>query len=705
MRRRLAIAALLATTCLTPKSASAAPVVGFLAGALGVATGAAIASTAAYAAGAAFAGTFFGGLLVKTAVAVGLSAIAARLQRKNINTPPPSSRMANFAQAITYAETVYGRVRKGGPLGYTTFRSRRRFWAPIIAAHPIEGIVEHWLDERVVTLSANPNLNQYNIIGPHLTNRGRIEVFTGDDPANSYLVNISPEWTEAHDFKGLSGAVLWTGRPAPEDFTKVFPTGRHWSYAPVFDGHNQIYDPRDQTRKYTNNSALVLAHWITERLGQDVDWDEIAREANVCDELVTNKEGTTQPRWTTNGTISDDQEFEDQRALMAVSCDAFMYERIDGKVGFKVGRFTTPAVTLGPSDFETIEIVEGNWGADSPTEVAGTYIEPANAWRETGSGVWVEDNTGRRVRDEPALYMVNNHNQASRINKRIAKTRRAQYRITGTIGPIGYELLGGDNGGAHRFFRFVQPELDFDEYFEIGELVWESMTRFTISANSVRPEDFDFNAATEEPDRPTINKPTNNDDIEDLTGLGVLSPGNGILHFNWDEQDESLNQQIRISVTGANDWQIYSVPSGQETLVITGLTDGQEYEYQGRNRTAALREGDWVPETPGAVTAIENATPPAALDSFGASLSGADVDVTLTAPNDENYFGTRIYRATNSTDFNTAVLVRTEYGIPSNADSWTDSAPGSGDQSYWAEPINQSNIAGPRSGPETVTVP
>lgn len=702
MRRRLLVAAFLATTCLTPARADAAPVVAFVAGIFGVASASALATTAAYAAGAAFAGSIVGGIIVRTLVAVGLSAIAAKLQRQNISAPPPSYRMANFAQAITYAETVYGRVRKGGPLGFTGFRSSRRFWVPILAAHPIEGVVEHWLDERTVTLSDNVNQNQYNIVGSPLTNTGRIELFTGSEPANSYLVSAFPEWTEDHDFRGLSGAVLWTGRPSQEDFTTFFPTGTYWAYAPVFDGHSEIYDPRDDTRKYTNNSALVIAHWLTEVLGKDVDWDSVAIEADVCDEEVTNAELGTQPRWTTNGTISDDQDYEDQRALMAASCDLYMFERIDGKVGFKVGRFIAPGVVLRPADFTTIELVEGNWGADAPTEVAGTYVEPANAWRETGSGVWVEDDSGRRVRDEPALYMVNNHNQASRLNKRIARSRRAKYRLNGTIGAIGYELMGGDNGGSHRFFRFVHPELGVEEFFEIGELTRENAFRFSISAISVNPEDFDFDAATEEPARPIIREASNNNDIPDLIGLGVLVPGSGSIDFTWDEQHESLNQQIRIAETGSDQWQIYTVPGGQQSLRITGLMDGQEYDYQGRNRTAALREGDWT--TVETVTAIQNTTPPAALTAFAVALSGSDVDVTLTAPNDANYFATRIYRATDSVDFGDAVEVRTEYGIPSNADSWMDMAPGTGDQSYWAEPINQSGVAGPRAGPEIVTV-
>ena len=696
MRRSTLIAAFLATTALTPSPVHAAPVVGFIAGALGVASGTGLAATAAYAAGAAFTGTAIGGFVVKATLAIGLSALAAKLQPKP-SIPPPAARMANFAQPISYAEWVFGRTRKGGPLGFTGFAASRRYYVPILAAHPIEGAVEHWLDEKIVTLTGATTGS--NITGGGLDGYGRIDVFTGGagQVANADLVARFPEVTEEFDFAGLSGAYVWAARPNPEDFTALYPRGREWAYAPVIDGCNRIYDPRDGSTGYTSNAALVLAYWLTEILGREVDWDEVAQEANASDATVNSTEFGPLPRWTLNGTISDDQEFEDQRAQMAAACDAFVYERTDGKVGFKVGRWIVPTVTLGPDDFLSLEITEGNWGADAPTEVACTYVEPQNAWRETPSGAWVEDATARPVRDEPALYMITNHNQATRINRRLARMKRARYRISGTMGPIGYELIG------QRFFRVQHAALGLDAYFEVGELTREGVATFSISANSVEPSDFADDIV--EPERPAYDAVTSDNAVPDLSGLVASAVAGGALDFEWDAQDESLTQQIRIVEQGGSDWQIVTVPEGQQNLRVTGLRDGVTYEYQGRNRTAALRVGEWYPETPDAIAVVVNSTPPDALAGFSVTLSGSDVDIAFTAPNDANYFATRIYRAPFGDPFGSATLVRTEYGIPSNADSWTDVAPGSGAKSYWAEPINQSGVAGALEGPETVSVP
>jgi hypothetical protein len=701
MRRSMLIAAFLATTALTPTRADAGPALLFVGGLFGVggAAGAIVGGT--YAAGAAFAGTLWGGLLVRTVLSVGLSLLAAKLNQPTI--PPPAARMVNFAQPVSYAEWVFGRTRKGGPIGFTGFLDNKRYYVPILASHSIAGIAAHWLDEGVVTLNSETDQTLSNIAtGVNASGYGRINAFLGQSgqAVDAGLNTAFAEITTSHNFKGLSGAVIWCKRPPKNKFSTIYPRHRQWAYAPVIDGNDQIYDPRGATSTgYSNNAALVIAYWLVEVLGREVDWADVAIEADVCDELVTNAEAATQPRWTINGTISDDQDFEDQRAQLAGACDAFMYERADGKVGFKVGRWIEPTVTLTPADFLSFEITEGNWGAGAATEVACVYTEPENAWRETPSGTWIEDATARPIRDEPKLYMSTNHNQTARMNKRIARTKRARYQLRGTLNMIGYELL------EQRFVRVVHPEMGIDAYFEIGELAREGAAVFSLTANSVTSEDFDFVAATEEPTRPVFDSVTNNDDIEDVAGLSATAVESGAVDFSWTAADESLTQQIRLRVDSDTDWQTYTVPEGDNQIRITGLIDTETYEYQALNRTAALRPGDWKPDTPDTIVVVANSTAPAVLDDFSGTLDGSDVDLDFTAPNDPNYFATRIYRATDSTDFSNASLIRTEYGIPSNADAWTDTAPGSGDQSYWAEPINASGVEGTKSGPETITIP
>ena len=597
MKRSWLFAALLGCTCLTPRPAEAQPVVLWVAGALGTAAaGSAIAATAAYTAGAAFAASVVGGFIVKTVVAIGLSALAAQLAPKP-TAPPPSVQMANFAQPIAYAEWVYGRTRKGGFLGFTGFAKDKRYYVPILAAHPIEGVVQHWLDERLVTLTDEADQDKSNITEAPIAGYGRINVFDGaagqqvDPGLNDAFVEI----TEEFDFATLSGAVLWAARPPASSFTQIYPESRQWAYAPVIDGKKDLFDPRDGGRRFTSNAALVLADWIVEILGREVDWDEVADEAEACDGQILNAEGYLQNRWELNGTLSDEQDFEGQRVSLAAACDAFLYERTDGKVGFTVGRWIEPELTLGPDDFLSLELNSGEFGADAPDEVAGVYTEPENGWRETPSGAWVENEVAKPSRDEPQLFMVTNHNQISRLNKRLARTKLAEYQLTATIGFQGYEILGGRDGGrAHRFFRVVHPEMQIDAVFEVGELTREASGVFSLTANSVTPADFDFDAASEEPKRPVYESVEGDNGIPVPGGLAVTASGGGSATIEWDAQSEAYSQELRYQLTAASSpWMTVSAVEEETSLVLSGLTAGAEYAAQIRNRSAGLGLSDW----------------------------------------------------------------------------------------------------------------
>lgn len=721
MNKSLFVAALMGCTALG-SPAKAAPAVAFVQGAVAAFAGSAViggsVAAAGFTAGVAFGASAVGGLIIKAAVlglasaalnkvmSTGLPKITADLS--NVSSASPADRMANFAQALAPVEWVYGIVRKGGPLGFTGFAYSRRWYVPILAGHPIDGVEQWYLDEWQVgrATSQDGNWLEANILNPSPAySYGRVDLLNGDH--TSYHPGLNgrfPELTSAHDFKGLAVVVAWAKRPPADEFTTVYPTGGQWAITPVFRGHNAIYDPRTDTTGYSNNAALVIAHWLTE-WGHEVDWTEVAAEADICDETVTNLDGGTQARWTLNGTLDESMEWEDQRAMLAAACDCFFYERTDGKTGFKVGRWIEPTVTLTAEDFLSIQIKRGQYGADRVSEVAPIYVEPDNAWRETSAGSWVEDAANKQVRDEPKLYFCNSHNQASRVAKRMAKSKRAAFQISGTITGMGYELIG------QRFFRVVLPEFGVDDYFEIGELTHTGLFNFTFTANSVLESDFAFDAAAEEPTPPSRSTVTNSDEVPAVVTLDATATAGGALDFTWSEEGgDTYLREIQLKRTDETDWQRHYVPDGQGTLRVTGLVDQATYEAQIRLRSGAGRTGEWSPATPITAVVVADANPPAALDAFNAVLDGVDVDVTLTAPNSGNYYATRIYRAADSTDFANASLVHTEYGPRANPDSWTDTDPAADygtaptELMYWGIPINSSGQEGPASGPVTVTL-
>jgi hypothetical protein len=696
---RIVLAGLLCSTAL-PGAAHADPITAFAGGLLnaaGAATWLASGAVGAWNAGFAV-GQFLTTTLVgKAVLAVGLSAASKALQGR----PPvasPSDRLVNYAQPISYMERGYGRVRKGGPICFTGFTGNWRHYGVLIAAHRTLGPVEHWLDKREVELDGSNNVTT----APYTTGGtayAKIRAFRGLPGQAAYALWVSnfPEITAAHDFAGLSYGALAARRPPGELFDDLYPSGREPVYAPVWDMNDRVFDPRSATYGWTDNAALIIAA-EAEFHGKAVDWDEVAEEANHCGVLVTNAEGGTQAKWTLNGVFDDSQSWEVVRDQMAIACDAWFYERSDGKVGFKVGGWTAPELVLRDDDFLSLTLSEGASGPDTPGQFSIKYVDPARGYLETPSGAYVLD--AGAGRSEQSAWLVNSHNQASRIAKRLALKARPKYALRGTIKIIGYEAIG------QRFVRVISDQLGINRVFEVDRLVREAGGRtFTIEGSNAASADFDFVAATEEPDRPVYAEVISEDDIPDVTGFdGMAISGTGgvaQIEWFWDAQDLAFSQEVRFR-RSPQDWQIASPVAGQNSLITTGLLDGGSYDAQVRNKTSSGRLGDWSPMI--ARGALANSTPPGALSLFAASLVGADVAISWRAPNSAVYFATRVFRGP-TTSFGAASLIHTEYGIPSASDGWDDLSPPSGTWRYWAEAINASGVAGPLSGPLTVTVP
>lgn len=712
MRRSLLIGAMLATTCLTPSRASAEPVSAFIAG-LGVAfTGGAAAGTVAGLAGGALAagyatGVFLSGYVGQTLLSLGLSAVAARLNRQR--APSPSARMVNFAQPITYAEWVFGRTRKGGPLGFTGFKSgddvvtgkggAKRHFSPVLAMHQCEGIVEHWLDEQIVEVDGNGT-----VITGDQSSYYRIRPFNGQpgQVADPELVARFDEITSAFDFVGLAGAHIWARRPSDEKFNTVYPNGKQAAYAPVIDGFNQVYDPRDQTHKWTQNAGLNIAAIIEHVWGRSTRDDLVAIEADVAAQQVAKRGGGLQDLWQINGTLSDDQTFSDQQGMIMAAADVWFYELPGGEVGFKLGRWEDPVITLRDADFLSVELATGNAKLGTVSEVALRYVEPANGWKETACAAVVVDPDARQNRSEPEGYLVSNHNQAYRVTRRLAALENSDFSLRGTLKSIGRFLRGE---------RFVKIALaGFPEFtIEVGKLVSNGGATFDLEGVSVTADDFAPDVSLIEPERPSYAKVASDDAVPDLVGFSGTALSNGQIRYTWAAvDDEGLNQRVRWRKTGDLDWQVVPVESGQASLIVTGLGDAT-IEAQGQNLTGTKRGSDWLPDPADLTDSVVNATAPAALVSFDAVANGVDVDVDFVSPNDPEYRGTRIYRAdyeptySEGFDFSHAALVHTEYGAAGAADAWTDLAQAAGQHAYWAQPINSSGQPGAKSGPNIVT--
>lgn len=695
---RLVLPASLCCTVLVPTQAVAAPVVSFVLGVLntsGIATGFG-ASFGAFAAGVSFGSSLVGSALVQLAAVAVLSSVANRLApRPKAPTLTPTQQMVNYAQPVSPMRWLAGTTRLGGPLALTAFADNARHYGVLIAAHSTVGPVQHYLDDQEVAVGLDGAVLTAPFVG-HVSLRS----YTGQagQGADQVLLDTFSEITSADDFAGLSWVAATASRVADADFSTVYVNGREPQVIPVWQGDDQIYDPRTSSRGYTNNAALVIARWA-ERNGKTVDWTEIAREADACDVLIPNADGGLQRRWTINVALDDDVTWGDGLARLIEACDAWVYERADGALGLVVGRWVQPDVVLLPRDFLAVTWSDGNYGPDEVGEFVATYVEPARDYYEAQSGAVIVA-PGRRETIE--CFACDSHNQAVRVARAAGRRSRAPMRLQGTIKLRGFEIVGK---------RFVAVNLTgaapLDTVLEIEELNLNSDGQtWAITASQVSEVDFSDADANYEPARPTYANITSQDDVPVPSGLTaeVVSGSGGVaqIALAWPAQPAHLTPVLRMR-QAAGEWQEIITGSGATSYLLTGLADRKTYEFQLRNRTSSLRVSDWSPGTPVSVEAIADTIPPAALPEFDVTVVGTSAQVAFTAPNDPAYMQTRIWRG-ESVDFAAAIAIRIEAGAPNLADVYEDGPLTPGEYFYWAEPLNGSGIAGPRSGPAEIAI-
>ncbi|WP_312529443.1 hypothetical protein [Paracoccus sp. (in: a-proteobacteria)] len=698
MRLKIALVAL--ALMLLAQPSEAGPIAGLVVSIAGMWAGQA-AATALINAGLIAAGGF-----AAMAVTVGVATLVGIAYQMLMPVKQPDFPATNYnpQQPVSYMTRLYGVVRTGGPIGMTKFtrvpdfpgkgRKREyRVYTVILAAHRIKGLLQWYVDDRAVTLNANDFVVQkpYDPAGDVGL---RFHRGTMDQAADALLVSSVPEWTAQHDMAGLAYVVARAKRLEDENFNEIYPNGKP-VIAPVVEGNDNIYDPRTGTRGYTRNWALCFAHELNNYQGVSVDWDLVALEADVCDQQVPNGEGSTRPRWRADGLFTSDMTDADVRAQFLTAAAGMFYETDSGKVGFFAGRWMEPELTLTPADFLTYTLTETK-DIDAAAQYVTRYIEPANDFRETPSGTW--NRRDGRARKEIKAPLISSHHQAIAIAKLAEASDNARYQISGTLKFVGIELRG------KRFVRFDDPASGISFAVQIKKLaLGESWMTWSFEGASTEPGDW-LVGADEFPSRPVYSKLDSDAVIDPVDGFNVVAgpstSGAATLIATWVADDGSYTQQLRFSVAGSEQWQVVDVPKGSARHQQSGLLDGEFYEWQIRNGRSG-KYSDW--SLPLTVQAIADTAVPPALIGFDVTGGSGQALISFGTPNSPKYNAARIYRGPSAV-FADAMVVHTEYGSANIDESWTDTGLAAGTYWYWAEPINPSGRAGPRSGPLSAAV-
>lgn len=391
---------------------------------------AAIPIIAAVAAGSAAAA---GAYAVAAVITIASAVATAALTKKNAggSYKDQSERKQVLRASASPKTVVYGEVETSGTLFFSEeepgnqTKNERLYLAITMAGHELSGIKDIYLaDDHISDYGENAEYEFHN-------NRSTV------DP---YLLANAPSWKDDMIGRG----VAWL-RVTLKFNADKFPAGipnvkvRKLGWA--------VYDPRTGETKYSNNAALVILHFYRHYLNvpdNEINWDQFQEAANICDELVSCGDDTTEPRYTINGEWDLSETKSAVLDEMLASC-AGDPTYIGGRHGLLVGAYYGPAIYEINEDqlAGDIEIMPEVSQRERVNTIKGTFIDPLQGFSEVDFPIvtvdeWLKED-GVEISQDMKLRFVTSEFQAQRLadiklkRTRISRTMNLPLNLSGYI--------------------------------------------------------------------------------------------------------------------------------------------------------------------------------------------------------------------------------------------------------------------------------
>lgn len=500
------------------------------------------------------------------AVAGAALAFYASEQQEKLNTKSPLRDNEPSAQTVRSSKApvrfILGRVSTGGVL----------VWAQEQAGAQGEGEWLHLvyvLCEGPITALENIYLGEEEIgsYGAHAT----YELVVNPTQVNAFLKANCPDWKDSQIGRGLS-FVRVSLQYSAEKFPSGIPDTRF-----VVRGRNDVYDPRTGTAVYSANTALHLLWFLRARCGvpdDEIVFETFASAANVCDEALTNADGSTSQRYRSGCVIGADEQRTGVLQKLEAACGGHLI-RVGGRWMLQAGAY------YGPYDFEITEdmVIGTVTGSTEPTNdsaintVRGTFIDPSQSWTETdypevSVAEWIGEDGGEAAETLTYSYVTDPY-QAQRLANMELRRRRAGGAISIPMNFAGYNCRPG------RVVRVNLPSLNI-----LGEFIVSDWSMGDSEGCTVQVKQYEaaiFDDAVGQPYNPIgfINLPAG--------GLGTPSAvtwtqdttaevTQGVL--SWLPPTGIVKEYIVIVRQGATAVQSHNVPATSTEIAINGLPSG-----------------------------------------------------------------------------------------------------------------------------------
>ncbi|RON90344.1 phage tail tip fiber protein [Pseudomonas fluorescens] len=500
------------------------------------------------------------------AVAGAALAFYAAEQQEKLNTKSPLRDNEPSAQTVRSSKApvrfILGRVSTGGVL----------VWAQEQPGAQGEG---EWL-HLVYVLCEGPIAALENIylgeeeIGSYGA-QATYELVVNPTQVNAFLKANCPDWKDSQIGRGLS-FVRVSLQYSAEKFPSGIPDTRF-----VVRGRNDVYDPRTGTAVYSANTALHLLWFLRARCGvpdDEIVFETFASAANVCDEALTNADGSTSQRYRSGCVIGADEQRTGVLQKLEAACGGHLI-RVGGRWMLQAGAY------YGPYDFEITEdmVIGTVTGSTEPTNdsaintVRGTFIDPSQSWTETdypevSVAQWIVEDGGEAAETLTYSYVTDPY-QAQRLANMELRRRRAGGAISIPMNFAGYNCRPG------RVVRVNLPSLNI-----LGEFIVSDWSMGDSEGCTVQVKQYEaaiFDDAVGQPYNPIgfINLPAG--------GLGTPSAltwtqdttaevTQGVL--SWLPPTGIVKEYIVIVRQGATAVQSHNVPATSTEIAINGLPSG-----------------------------------------------------------------------------------------------------------------------------------
>jgi hypothetical protein len=290
---------------------------------------------------------------------------------------------------------------------------------------------------------------------------------------------ISAYWTSAHRGAGIAWAAMVCGGPSdPQVYSRIFPRGH--PELSVLTQCSLIWDPRDGTQsptseatwKFRRNPVIELIDYLKQLDGgMGFDLDTILPpatltqwmvEANLCDQAVLRANGSTEPRYQSDGWYKYTNNPEDVIGSILATCDGWMAEAGDGTLALTVGVYRAP--TDPPLTGEHIVGFSFNYGQTNEQLVNVldiSFTDPNAKYVEVDLGqVRDEDSISEIGIERPkplSLSWVQSFSQGSRLGFRAMQRLNPENTGTFITKLYGLRYLG------KRWVRLQYPVAGFED--------------------------------------------------------------------------------------------------------------------------------------------------------------------------------------------------------------------------------------------------